>query len=110
MSEDESIPLASPGYPIGYPVNTVCSWVILAEGTGRSTLTVVDFDIAHGFDFVNIKNGINTIMSLTGVNAPESVSVNASSMVVHFDSYHWGWEYRGFLFEIIWSPQNSKCS
>ena len=109
MSEDESIPLASPGYPGGYPVNTDCSWVVQAEGAGRPTLTVVDFDIGHGFDFVYIKNGIDTTMSLTGVNAPSSVSVNATRMIVHFDSFLWDQGYDGFVFNITWSLQNSKC-
>ena len=107
MTEDNSIPLMSPGYPNPYPLDTDCSWEIHAAGTGRPVLTILDFEIYNGADFVHIKNGASAIMSLTGVNTPSSVSVNATSMTVHFDSY-WDYGLRGFLFEISWSPQNSK--
>ena len=108
LAEDQRISLASPGYPHPYPINTDCSWLILAKGAGQPTLTVMDFEIYHGFDVVNIGHDINVIMSLTGTRAPSSVTVNATSVTVHFDSYHWDYGLKGFLFQMFWSPQNGK--
>ena len=100
--------LSSPGYPNPLPLNTNCSWKIHAEGAGRPTLTVVDFEIYHGHDFVHIMKDMSIIMSLTGGNAPSSVTVNATNMTVLFQSYSWNYGLKGFLFNIFWSPQNGK--
>ena len=110
LNPDELFSLTSPGYPQPYPVNTDCSWVIHSEGAGYPTLIVIDFNLYHGFDFVYIKNAETNILSLTGSNAPSSVTTNSTSLTVHFYSYLWDLGSKGFLFDIIWSPKNSKVS
>ena len=82
--------------------------MVHAEGAEQLTVSIIDFEIHHGFDFVSISDGMNASILLTGTNAPSSVTVNATNVTIHFDSFTWDYDLKGFLFHIFRSPQNSK--
>ena len=112
MHQNDTTFLTSPGYPQPYAINTYCSWLVIAEGTGHPKLTILDFEIDQGYDFVFIGNdaGID-IISLTGrlENTPSSVTANSSRLWVYFDSFNWVSSLTGFQFHLSWfPPQNSK--
>ncbi|XP_072037246.1 uncharacterized protein [Amphiura filiformis] len=111
LDSDTVQTLSSSEYPNPYPANSECSWTVYAHEDGYPTIKLTDIDLYHGYDFVSFKTITgDTIMTVTGETAPSSITANASSVLITFDSWSYSFEHlRGFRFEMISSPQNVSC-
>ena len=86
--------IATPNYPLPYPINTICKWVISVPGKGRVTLGFDTFelesDFACRYDYLLIRDGkaINSpvIGTFCGVNKPPTITSTSSSLSIEFHS------------------------
>ena len=80
-SDDEIVPLTSPGYPVHYRNDLVCEWTVSATGTRIITATIENFDMEEGFDFLILGNGERSSGS------GSSVSGSGSGVIVRLTGH-----------------------
>ncbi|CAB3398011.1 unnamed protein product [Caenorhabditis bovis] len=78
----------SPNFPMNYPNNISCSYLLLAEKDHVISLEFVAFNTENGYDVVYIYDGSNTsyplIGSFSGTNRPPSVTSTGPSIFIFF--------------------------
>ncbi|XP_069067650.1 cubilin [Pleurodeles waltl] len=108
--------ISSPLYPLKYPNNQNCSWIITAqEPFNHVTLSFTDFDIENrnrncSSDFVEILDGDNLDAPLEGrycgASLPHPVTSFSNSMVVKFVSNS---AYTAKGFHATYAASSSAC-
>ncbi|XP_036361316.1 uncharacterized protein LOC115214825 isoform X3 [Octopus sinensis] len=94
--------IQSENYPQPYPLNSECQWIIYTPNGSNLVLDLHDFDLQDGHDFLLIGPGRNAFVEnfhkFTGKGGLVKLSMNATSMWLHFTSDHISGErgYRGF--------------
>jgi len=86
--------ISSPGYPVGYPVNTDCSWYINPHSdTDTVTLQIHEFDVEEDGDWFQVREGRNelgdilaTYVSYSNLAILMSSTQKRNGMLVKFGS------------------------
>lgn len=90
--------IASPGYPVGYPSNKDCVWIISAPRRKNLVLMFTHFDIRRSSsppfckeDFVKVQDGLTDLSPHTGGkycngNTSMLITASASTVRVNFHS------------------------
>ena len=71
-SDDEVVPLISPGYPSNYRNDLLCEWTVSAIAERKLLANVEHLDMEDGYDFLHLGNGERSsgaksvIASMTG--------------------------------------------
>ncbi|KAM4718445.1 cubilin [Anableps anableps] len=84
----------SPLYPVSYPSNVDCSWMISVDASHRVLLNFIDLDIQNhsncSFDYVAVHDGPNTLFPLLarvcGSSSPPSITSTQNTIYVRFRS------------------------
>ena len=86
-SDDEVVPLVSPGYPNYYRNDLLCEWTVSAIGERKLLANIEHLDMEDGYDFLQLGNGERSsgdksvIASMTGhVVKVRTVTSTASQM------------------------------
>ncbi len=85
--------ITSPGYPLKYPENILCSWNITVDEKFRIQIEFLDFEIEAAvgclYDYVLLRDGLTVNSPVLGkvchVN-PQSILSTGSSVLVQFYS------------------------
>ena len=76
--------LTSPGYPLQYPSNLDCQWVVVANDGMVIVARIKFFDLERSFDFLRVgdghESGLHEIASLTGSVKVRALTSSTSSM------------------------------
>ena len=102
-SDEEVITLSSPGYPAYYHNEILCTWTVTAATESRHILlSLNDFYLEDGFDFLSIGNGDrssigreSTIVQFSGEVKLRTITSVGDSMWLQFATDRTGIE-RGF--------------
>ncbi|GIX69295.1 cubilin [Caerostris extrusa] len=90
VHEGSDAQIMSPGYPIGYPPNSICHWLFIAPLGETITLTVEDFRLEENCDkdSVLVRNGYWTgaplIGKFCGTHAPAPITSSGRYLTVFF--------------------------
>ena len=76
--------LTSPGYPLQYPSDLDCHWVVVANDGMVIVARIKFFDLERSFDFLTVgdgpESGLHEIASLTGSVKIRALTSSTSSM------------------------------
>ncbi|CAL4087623.1 unnamed protein product, partial [Meganyctiphanes norvegica] len=102
--------LHSPGFPLQYPDNFLCTWTITSLANARIRLTFSIFDTEYFVDNLEIRNGVTSssplITRLSGENLTLSDMVSpGSELFLRFTTDH-SHAFRGF--QISWSEESTQ--
>ena len=101
-SDEETVTLTSASFPLHYDNDILCTWTILAIGNRHVLMTIGEFQLEDGFDFLTVGNGDSssvagesTIAKLTGRIKLRTITSGEDSLWVKFATDHTGTD-KGF--------------
>lgn len=101
-SDEEIVTLTSASFPLHYDNDILCTWTIFATGNRHVLMSIEEFQLEEGFDFLTVGNGDtsslgseSTIAELTGRIKLRSITSVEDSLWVKFATDHTGTE-KGF--------------
>ena len=90
-SGEEIVTLTSASFPLRYDNDILCTWTILATSNRHVLMTIDEFQLEDGFDFLSVGNGDSssvgsesTIAKLTGRIKLRAITSNEDSLWVNF--------------------------
>ncbi len=113
LTTTNTITIKTPLYAASYPDNLKCTWFISKSDAGYVFIRFVSFvGVETNYDFLDIGFGMNVsevsrIVHLSGLFAPNSLSMDSNHVWVRFTSNEmYGWY--GFELTIQWRDSPGK--
>ncbi|XP_033639099.1 G-protein coupled receptor GRL101-like [Asterias rubens] len=109
LNSDGSTLVSTPRWPLNYPKQTHCQWLLVAEVGYRVVVTFLEFHLEQGYDFLHIGNGKSfqdAYLKISGLKFPQKTASKQSELFFLFTS-DYGVEEMGFKLEISQSQEVS---
>lgn len=105
--------IASSNYPINYPENARCDWIIVTPPRTTVVLEIVDFnlnDVDYVIVFDRSLTGVTELARLFGTIPQTTIYGNTNSMELAFHSDYHLLAMRGFLFQYSAKHNPEPCN
>ena len=106
--------LTSPNYPLDYPRNLHCYWLIKTENTDQVVrVGFLDFRLANDWDFLRLRwgdqiDGSSLLAKYTGDGSPSYVIVRDTTAWIEFDSHSLDFYFLKFFLQLSTVINNGK--